>query len=127
MALTVDFAPDGHRLVRNTVWFVCGVEADVRVRVQVTGSDDNSIRVWDLRLQKAVYTIAAHNECVTHVKVCVCECVSVYVCVCSRVGWLTRAIVLCWWRNVVVHIVRLLCEGVGHARLLLPGDAGGPW
>ena len=35
----------------------------------VTGSADNTIKVWDLRMRKHVYTMPAHSSVVSKVKV----------------------------------------------------------
>ena len=34
----------------------------------ITGSDDHSIKVWELRKRKCVYTIPAHTNLVSHLK-----------------------------------------------------------
>lgn len=36
--------------------------------VLATGSDDNSVRVWDLRRRAALASLAAHTGCVSHVQ-----------------------------------------------------------
>ena len=46
--LAVDFAP-------------CGVKL-------ATGSDDNTVRLWDLRRRKAYYTMPAHTKMVSSVR-----------------------------------------------------------
>lgn len=33
-----------------------------------TGSDDNTVKIWDLRKQKSIYTVPAHNSVVPDVR-----------------------------------------------------------
>lgn len=33
-----------------------------------TGSEDHTVRVWDLRQRKIIYTIPAHNHLVSHLR-----------------------------------------------------------
>ena len=49
MVLAVDFNSNGFHLA--------------------TGSDDNSIRIWDLRKRATMYNIPAHSNCVSRLQV----------------------------------------------------------
>lgn len=46
--LAVDWSPDGHRIA--------------------TGSDDHTVRIWDLRVQKCEYVIPAHASLISSVR-----------------------------------------------------------
>ncbi|KAI9628825.1 hypothetical protein KEM48_011362 [Puccinia striiformis f. sp. tritici PST-130] len=46
--LAIDFSPNGHQIA--------------------TGSNDDNIRIWDIRTLKAIYTIPAHTSAVSDVK-----------------------------------------------------------
>ena len=34
----------------------------------ITGSDDHSVKVWDLRRRKCIYTIPSHTNLISHLK-----------------------------------------------------------
>lgn len=46
--LSIDFNPNGYQVA--------------------TGSEDHSIKVWDLRQSKCIYTIPAHSNIISKVK-----------------------------------------------------------
>ena len=46
--LAVDFSPNGYQVV--------------------SGSEDHSVRVWDLRMKRSLYTIPAHQSLVSQVR-----------------------------------------------------------
>jgi len=46
--LAIDFSPNGYHVA--------------------TGSDDNTVNIWDLRKRRCVYTIPAHTNLISHLK-----------------------------------------------------------
>ena len=63
--LAIDFSPNGFVLLCCTYY----AKLTLRNRHQIaTGSNDDTVRIWDMRSLKSIYTIPAHKSSVSDVK-----------------------------------------------------------